>query len=80
MTVLDHFMCILSLCKRTRTTKVEHKAPVMCFQENMMSRICLDRPKYRQSKMSRDETKGLLNMADIFLFQFQVTFLCLCHF
>ena len=52
----------------------------MCGQEYVWLRICLDRPTYRQSKISRDETKGLLNMADIFCFQLHIKLLCLSHF
>ena len=44
----------LRIIKKTRTTKVEHKAPGMCGQEYVWSRICVDRPTYRQSEMSKD--------------------------
>ena len=57
---------------RTRTTKVEHKAPDMSGQENMRSRIYVDRPTYRQTEMSKYEIKGLLNLADIFCLQIYV--------
>ena len=40
---------------KTRTTKVEHKAPGMCGQVYVLLRICLDRPTYRQSKIYKDE-------------------------
>ena len=39
---------------KTRTTKVEHKAPGMCGQVYVLLRICVDRPTYRQSKISKD--------------------------
>ena len=51
---------------KTRTTKVEHKAPDMCGQE------CVDKSTYRQSEMSNDDIKGLLNITDIFCFQLYV--------
>ena len=41
------------MCFETRTTKVEHKAPDMCGQECVWLRIHVDRPTYRQSKMSK---------------------------
>ena len=41
--------------KVIRTTKVEHKAPGMCGQVYVLLRICVDRPTYRQSKISKDE-------------------------
>ena len=47
-------------------TKVEQKAL------GMWSRICVDRPTYRQRDKSKDEIKGLLNLADIFCFQLYV--------
>ena len=53
-------------------TKVEHKAPGMCGQEYVWSIICVDRPTYRQSEMSKDEIKGLLKLADIFCFQLYI--------
>ena len=57
---------------KTRTTKVEHKAPGMCCQEYVWSRICVDRPTYRQRETSEDEIQGLLILADIFCFQLYV--------
>ena len=51
-----------------RTTKVENKAPGMCDQENMWSRICVGRSTYRQSEMSKDE----IDLTDIFCFQLYV--------
>ena len=44
----------------------------MCGQENIWSRVCGDRPTYRQSVMSNNEIKGLLNLADIFCFRLYV--------
>ena len=66
--------------KKTRPSKVEHKAPGMCGQGYVLFRIRVDRPTYRQSKMSKDEIRGLLNLADIFCFQLHVKFLCLINF
>ena len=50
---------------RSRTTKVKYKAVGM-------SRICVDRLTYRQSKMSKDGNKGLLNLTDIFCLQLYI--------
>ena len=36
----------------------------MCGQDNLWSKICVDRLTYRQSKMVKDEIKDLLNLAD----------------
>ena len=52
----------------------------MCGQVYVLLRICVDRPTYRQSKISKDEIQGPLNLADIFCFQLYVKFLCLSHF
>ena len=49
-------------------TKVEHKAPGMCGQVYVLLRIYVDKPTYRQSKISKDEIQGPLNLADIFCF------------
>ena len=57
---------------KTRTTKVDYKAPGMCGQEYVWLRICVDRPTYRQSETSKDEIQGLLILADIFCFQHYV--------
>ena len=48
----------------------------MCGQEYVSLRISVN----RQGKMSNDEIRGLLNLADIFCFQLYVKFLCLSHF
>ena len=52
----------------------------MCGQEYVQLRTCVDRTTYRQSRMSKDEIQGPLNLADIFRFQLHVKFLCLSHF
>ena len=38
----------------------------------MGSKICVDRLTYRQSKMSKDGNKGLLNLTDIFCLQLYI--------
>ena len=62
----------LLMFQKTRMTKVKHKAPGMCGQENVWSRICLDSPTNKQSETSKDENEGLLSLADIFCFYLYV--------